>query len=250
VSAHAAGRSERAVQVAGLWGRLISATVFAAAFGGLVMLRRTVRPRHRPSTGGTVRVAVTTWLAVSPLILAINVLTGWAARQFDVTPDVHPLAVIGTNPNLTIAFLLSACVATPVVEELLVRGVFLPWAARGLTRSVVLFLPAALLSMLGSPGVRLGPLTFLGVLLLGFWALLHFGPRRAGTRARFAAVYATSVLFAAAHTSVWPTPVPLFFFSLALGAIALRTGGVGASILVHGLLNAVSATYVLRGGPM
>ena len=183
-------------------------------------------------------------------ILATNVFAGWAARQFDVAPDVHPLAVIGTYPNLSLVFLLSACVATPVAEELVVRGVLLPWAARGLMRSLVLFLPAALLCMLGSHGVRLGPVTFFGVLILGFWAFLQFGPTRAGTRARYASVYATSVLFATAHTSVWPTPVPLFFFSLVLGTVAVRTGGVGASILVHGLLNAVSATYVLRGGPM
>ena len=85
--------------------------------------------------------------------------------------------------------------------------------------------------------------------MLGFWALLTHVPLTRRKHNQYAAIYATSVLFASAH-DVWPTPIPLFAFSLILGWLAVRTGGVTASIVVHGLLNTVSALYVLRGGPM
>ena len=49
------------------------------------------------------------------------------------------------------------------------------------------------------------------------------------------------------HASVWPSPVPLFLLGLALGAVAVRTGGVLAGTVLHGLFNAVSLVYLLRG---
>ena len=245
------GRYDRALQVVGLWASLFAAILFVSLYLWLSTIRegkrRRIGPRVQPLT---VRTAGIAWLVIAPIILGINVLVTFATSYFNSTPEIHPLATIGAIPNLAIVFLLSACVATPTMEELLVRGVILPWACREVNRSMIVFLPAAAFVLFGRASSLLGPLTFFGILVLGFWTLLHFGPTREGTKKRVAAIYATSVLFALAHTSVWPTPIPLFFFSLGLGWLALRTGGVTASILVHGLLNAVSSLYVLRGGPM
>jgi membrane protease YdiL (CAAX protease family) len=80
---------------------------------------------------------------------------------------------------------------------------------------------------------------------MGIFLITH---RDRPDRDERAAILATSVLFAGLHSQVWPTPIPLFVFSIGLGWLAIRTGGVTGPIIVHGLLNAVSAIYVLRGG--
>ena len=61
------------------------------------------------------------------------------------------------------------------------------------------------------------------------------------------AVYASAALFAAVHASVWPTPIPLLGLGLGLGYLALSTRSVLVPVIVHGLFNAVSAVFVLRG---
>ena len=47
---------------------------------------------------------------------------------------------------------------------------------------------------------------------------------------------------------VWPSPVPLFVLGVALGYLATRTNRIAACAVLHGLFNAVSYVYVLRGG--
>ncbi len=51
---------------------------------------------------------------------------------------------------------------------------------------------------------------------------------------------AVSLLFAALHYTVWPTPVPIFFLSLALGLLYQRTGSLVAPMALHMTFNAVS----------
>jgi membrane protease YdiL (CAAX protease family) len=63
------------------------------------------------------------------------------------------------------------------------------------------------------------------------------------------AVWAGSALFAAFHAQVWPSPVPLFVLALGLGYLYLRTRTLIGPVVVHGLFNAVSAVYLLLGGP-
>jgi membrane protease YdiL (CAAX protease family) len=87
-------------------------------------------------------------------------------------------------------------------------------------------------------------LAFAAVLAVGLAAVWRFV--RAGAR-RTRAVYATAALFALVH-STWPNPIPLFVLGLGLGWLAVRTNGVLVPILVHGLFNAVSAVFLLRGG--
>jgi membrane protease YdiL (CAAX protease family) len=49
---------------------------------------------------------------------------------------------------------------------------------------------------------------------------------------------------------VWPSPIPLFVLGLGLGWLAVRTRGILVPAIVHGLFNAVSGVFVLRGGMM
>jgi membrane protease YdiL (CAAX protease family) len=53
------------------------------------------------------------------------------------------------------------------------------------------------------------------------------------------------VLFAAMHSSVWPTPVALLVLGLALGTLAARTKSLVGPIVVHALFNAVTCVGLL-----
>ena len=89
---------------------------------------------------------------------------------------------------------------------------------------------------------KLGPVIFARCSTLGL-AVLWVSVRRGKRHAR--AIYASAALFGLVHSSVWPSPVPLFFLGLGLGWLAVRTRGVLVPTIVHGLFNAVSAVYVL-----
>lgn len=246
VAAEVQADSQRAFPFAGLWSGLFSTIAFAAVYRWCYVQHAKPRQSNR---WPVIRVAFQTWLIITPLILTLNVLSMGLAKELGMTPDRHPLVIVGSHPQLTVVFLLCACVATPLAEELLVRGVLLPWACRSIMRSMALFVPAGLLFAYHREGFSLGPIAFFGILVLGFWLLVSYVPLSRLHHNQYAAIYATSVLFASAH-DVWPTPIPLFAFSLVLGWLAVRTGGITASFLVHGLLNTVSAIYVLRGGPV
>ena len=59
----------------------------------------------------------------------------------------------------------------------------------------------------------------------------------------------SALVFAAVHSAVWPTPIPLFALGLGLGVVAVRTNGVLAPAIVHMLFNTVSVLFVLSGAP-
>ena len=158
-------------------------------------------------------------------------------------------------PLERVLFALQAAVAAPVVEELLFRGVLLGWLFGGRPA----FGPAARAAADRRPwwplGIGLlfvaatargegGPVLFAAG-LLGGWVILRIVLRR--KRRAAGAVYASAALFAEVHSAVWPSPVPLFVLGLGLGWLAVRTRGVLAPAVVHGLFNLVSVLFVLRG---
>jgi membrane protease YdiL (CAAX protease family) len=62
-------------------------------------------------------------------------------------------------------------------------------------------------------------------------------PQRVGI---LAAIYGSAMLFAVFHSSVWPTPIPLFVLGLGLGWLAYRTQSLVGPITVHVLFNSVA----------
>lgn len=181
------------------------------------------------------------WLLASPVVYAAHGLAEAATRASGLSPSAHPLveaaAAVRAAPWLTAA---SVTLATPFAEEVMFRGLLLGWLVR---RPEWVWLPAGLgvllagLATTGSPaqGPAVGLATALAACLLAFRRWPAAG-----------AVWSTATLFAAAHSNVWPTPVPLFALGLVLGAVAVRTGGVLAGTVMHGLFNAVSLVYLLR----
>jgi membrane protease YdiL (CAAX protease family) len=54
-----------------------------------------------------------------------------------------------------------------------------------------------------------------------------------------------SLIFAALHAAVWPTPIPIFFLSLGLGLLYQRTGSLVPSMVLHMTFNGVSTLLML-----
>ena len=232
--------------------------------GLLVLAWRVLYPRWKPFTAsrsyaGLLAFAVLAWLILTSVVFLFHAAVLQAFAAFDVTPETHPLTKFDGQPFAEqLCFLLQACVAAPFVEELLFRGLLLPWAIGARERTPggfgaseplapVFLRPWLVMGMAvffaagtGKPG----PMIFAGALGLGLavvWVTLRHGKRH------WRGVYASAALFATFHSSVWPSPIPLFVLGVGLGWLAMRTRGVFVPVIVHGLFNAVSAVFVLRG---
>jgi membrane protease YdiL (CAAX protease family) len=199
------------------------------------------------------------WLIVTPPVLALHVAVLWIYTAWlHVRPEEHALIKLAQDHLLAVEWvlvLLSAIVVAPIQEELLFRGIMQPWLLGRSRRSdavmaiafgcAILFRSDKLKEAFhaGSVETFLHELTPAGFVLLlipcylGSARLFRrwFPPRV--TRAFFA----TSLLFAMFHASVWPTPVPLFFLALALSYLSYRTQSLVPAVLLHALFNAVAS---------
>jgi membrane protease YdiL (CAAX protease family) len=190
------------------------------------------------------------WLILAPLVYAVHFAANFVAAQFEFAPDRHPLSALGPDRPWFDGLLLAlrVTVIAPFWEELIFRGLLIPLLLKGPKRMaqlrcrVVMGLAIAAAGLTGSAsgGSVWPPLAF-AVLLGILFQLLN--PMRIT-----AAVFASATLFAAVHSSVWPTPVPLFVLGVGLGFLFVRTGSLGPCVIAHGLFNAVSALYLLFGG--
>jgi membrane protease YdiL (CAAX protease family) len=222
----------------------------------------------RPSLAARIGTALLAWLVLTPLVLFLNSVVSIAFTLMHWPMEPHPLAGLsGQGSVVAVLLLAQACVAAPVIEELLFRGIILGWAVGrrkpvpvpdvpARARPWLLLLVALLLALRAtSPGgdtaepgeaaaARYGAPTFALLLTFGLVGVTRVFRRKRRTAA---AVYSSAAVFAMLHASVWPSPIPLFLFGLGLGWLAVRTRSLLVPILVHGLFNAVSAVYVLRG---
>jgi membrane protease YdiL (CAAX protease family) len=195
---------------------------------------------------GDVALGCLAWLAVVPVVYAVQGITDACYRSWTgAPPEPHPLTQLLTENPTVLEWtrdIFVAVIAAPVVEELLFRGVLQRWMIHrplGAWMGIVAAFAVALArAPTGSWALRLGPPVFV-LLMVPPFALLG---RSAVPKRRQAAqgIYAASLLFAAAHSSVWPTPVPLFVLALALGWLAWRTQSLIAPIVLHVLFNGLT----------
>ena len=276
-------RAAEAATVRMLWANLLSLPI---ALGALWLAARALYPARkaalagRGSLAGKVWLAVLAWLALAPIVLAFNAVVNAVFQQFDVVPEQHSLAALGGRPLLDrVLFVLEACAAAPLREEVIFRGVLLAWCVgrlrvpgggggAALDKAAVGAVMETVEPRATPTGAAVSPFTaarpwfvmaaalgfavlsdkqpavaFAVLLLIGLGVLWRF--KRTGAR-RARAVYATAALFAVVHSGVWPSPIPLFLLGLGLGWLAVRTNGVLVPVIVHGLFNAVAAVFVLR----
>jgi membrane protease YdiL (CAAX protease family) len=235
-----------------LWVGLLALPV---QFALLIAARRALYPAWKPSweprvIPSRVALAALAWVVLTPLVMLVHGAVLLAFEALNWTPDEHPLVKLGSRPALDrVMFVLRVCAAAPLVEEVLFRGVLLPWVRGRMWRPWVVLLIGLVVAVgiARQPGewfgvMARGPVLFTGGLLLG-WVVLSVALRR--KRRTVGAVYASAALFAAVHSGVWPSPVPLFVLGLGLGYLAARTRGFLVPAAVHGLFNAVSVLFVL-----
>lgn len=241
-------------QLISMWASVVTVPVLTF----LVWLTRDsiweFRSTHNPSRLAYIPAAVTAWLILGSLTLAINFAVTWLMSEMGRAPVEHPLSRLGiTGDGVSgLLFVASACVATPVFEELLFRALILPWAV-GRHYGVWLTLGfAVVLAITAISPVPSGAYEDTGgawfVLTLGAIQFLawRFGrsiwPRLPSRTVL--AVWSTSALFAAAHSTVWPTPIPLFVLGIGLGYLSIRYRSVLPAVIVHVLFNATSTVFV------
>jgi membrane protease YdiL (CAAX protease family) len=207
---------------------------------------------------GLVAVAVLAWAVLTPVVLAVHAAVTAAFTALDLPLDEHPIIQLGGgDPFARLLFATQACFAAPLVEELMFRGLLLPWVigarerhAGGLSADPVVPRAARPWLVMGTAVAytaangKPGPVIFAAVLAAGL-AVLWLTVRKWKRHVR--GIYATAALFGLIHSGVWPSPIPLFVLGLGLGWLAARTRGVFAPVIVHGLFNAVSVVFVLRG---
>jgi membrane protease YdiL (CAAX protease family) len=258
-AAAAAAAGERAADVRvlrGMW-----ATVFATPallLAGLavrsVVHGRPVRFRLADLPAG-VAFGTLAWVVATPVVFAVHFAAVYLTEISGGGVQEHPLTQLATGATAfdRLFFGLVVCLVTPLAEEFLFRGLLVRWAAGRWYRSWLLVGAGGLFAVTRGAGEEGGlspaPVAFVAVLGVGQYALQRLGRWRGRFPVRMAvSVYATAALFAAAHSRIWPTPIPLFVLGLVLGYLAARTNRITACVVLHGLFNAVSYVYLLRGG--
>lgn len=185
-------------------------------------------------------------LVIMPLVYLVNIPLILITR-----PVGHPMAkMVESEFSLSTALLaiLSGGLLAPAAEELMFRGVVLPWLANARkrpSRDAAPELPPATDAdqeiHLETPATDTpDPVPDTDPL----------NPPTDDSRAERDArdqTYAnilTSGLFALIHLPQWPAPVPIFVLSMALGNLYMRTGSLVAAIAMHATFNLFS-TLVL-----
>jgi len=258
-AAAAAAVGERAADVRvlrGMW-----ATVFATP--ALLLAGLAVRGvghgrpvRFRPADlPADVAFGTLAWVVATPAVFAVHFTAVYITELSGGGVQEHPLTQLATGATAfdRLFFGLVVCLVTPLAEEFLFRGLLVRWAAGRWYRPWLLIGAGGLFAVTRGVGEEGGLSSaaagFVAVLGVGLYALQRLGRRRERFPERMAAgIYASAALFAAAHSAVWPSPVPLFVLGLALGYVAARSGGIAGCVVLHGLFNAVSYVYLLRGG--
>lgn len=246
----------------GLWtSAIVFPFQFLSIFGVLWTASRTrpadlgLSPRR---LGSVLSLATVTWLVVAPAVLLLNVLIQLSYLQWvPGGPSQHPFAemfALGLSTMEQVLIFLLAIVGAPLLEETLFRGLLQPWSSEawrrwtviGVAGILALFARGSLALSLGSTASWISwldvllPLLFLVAVML---ALLWMERREVSVQWR--AIVSTSVLFAFIHIDHWPSPIALFFLSIALGWLAVRTGSLVAPIALHMLFNSIACVQML-----
>jgi membrane protease YdiL (CAAX protease family) len=244
----------------GLWITAIAAPLQVAS--ALVFLRRgigvplaevgvTTRNLGRNALAGLVFAVI-----FVPGAYGIQALALMALEAAGSTPGEHPFARLGSSgllPAEWALLLFGAVVVAPVWEELVYRGLIQPWVMRNgragslaaLGLATLFAGPAVREAMPAAPTpremvVNLAPLWLLAP-LVGAYFLLERRNRAWG------GLFASAVLFAWIHASVWPSPVPLVWLALGLGWLAWRGRSLAGAVVLHAVFNAVACAALWYG---
>jgi len=246
-----------------LWATVLAAPVIVAGILGWLCFRGVRLWQFGISTwrlDKSIAVAALAWIAVTPMILGINILANLIYQKLHegTEPVKHPLFEVGLHQAGSLEWILivlSAVLVAPVLEELLFRGLLLPWmVARPWSGLVVWGISTVMAAMPVVTVVQkqdwhailhsLWPIVF--TLIAGLpLSLVLF--REMKSQSAMFAIMGSSLIWAILHANVWPTPVPLFFLGLALGFLRYRCRSLIGPIVLHAMFNAVSTLLILIG---
>jgi hypothetical protein len=245
-----------------LWTELFGFPLQAATIPVLLYAVSRTRPGQLGLTtrrlGRNLLLGVAVFVVLTPPVLGLNYLVEFLYRSaLGAEPRLHPftqLAAGGMSSAEWALLVLSATVFHPVLEELTFRGMVQPWAATRpwggqvtLAAAFVLALYSCKERVLAAVPLGLSPALLeaspaLFVLaLVPVYGLVVWRSRTPAAPA----VFATAALFAAVHSSVWPSPVALFVLAVGLGTQALRTGSLAGPIVLHALFNGTACVQLL-----
>jgi membrane protease YdiL (CAAX protease family) len=179
------------------------------------------------------------WLVVTPICL----LVFYALLHVEKSED-HPIKKLlakEADVAIWITLAVSVLILAPLVEEVLFRGVIQPWMVQEPALADLTMLIAIVTWIIYGAGLHsIWPLVCLAAAAPGYlafeWLTRRWLPRPGAARA----IFATSLLFAAIHYQVWPSPIPLFFFALGAGYLSYRTQSLMGPIFLHACFNLVS----------
>jgi membrane protease YdiL (CAAX protease family) len=207
--------------------------------------------------GRNVLAGVLVLLLLAPVVFGIWQLIRWLyGSPGETTIEQHNLEIIAPYlyPCEWIMLVFTATIGAPLHEELTFRGVLQPWLASRRWGGHAAMLGALVLavafrgerlhtawsegisSLAEAAAPALFVLTLLPLYLVVWWI-------RRTTAAP--AIFGTSLVFACMHTSVWPTPIPLFVLGLGLGVLAQRTRSLVGPIVIHSLFNSFSCVLLV-----
>jgi membrane protease YdiL (CAAX protease family) len=236
----------------GIWIEIFSTPFQIACIPLLLYLSNGTRPYQIGLTGHRwardIVLACISWFIFSLPVMGVNFLAGWLyALVAHKEPETHPIVILArTQPKSleVVAIIFMAMIKAPVWEELLFRGVVQNWlAARSWGGELAITL-AVIVAFFGRDKAGLWPMAFILAMLPGYFLTAQATWRWLPDSQAIRAIYGTSLLFAAFHSSVWPTPVALFFLSLGLGYLALRTQSLVGPMVLHSLFNAVASVAI------
>jgi membrane protease YdiL (CAAX protease family) len=239
-----------------VWRSILCLPLYVATVLGVCTLLSGAQPYQLGLTthrlGRNVLIAVIGLAVAAPLHVLNVYLNLWYQHLVRAPPSRHPLTVIAEQalPIDQVLIVISAVVAAPMMEELLFRGLLQPWFIRlrqggalavGFAFSLALFFQIDQLhdawtnSNWRALALALQPaafvLLFVPILLL---TRRMVRPEVAG------GIVGTAVLFAAAHSGVWPSPIPLLPLGLVLGWLAYRTRSLVGPVVLHALFNSIA----------
>lgn len=189
------------------------------------------------------------WAIITPtcfIVLLLVSLSFWETLWG--RSSEHPMQILLINDPRVFTWILvgiMTCVIAPLKEEIVMRGIVQPYLIRNPLVSDILVVMGIVwaFTMLMTPGtgpdrgLGMGPLFFVAVVAPGYYLFEKWTQQWIKEPGAARGIYATSLVFSAWHMAAWPTPIPLFLFSLGVGFLAYRTRSLVGPITVHALFN-------------
>ncbi|GIW82342.1 MAG: hypothetical protein KatS3mg105_4149 [Gemmatales bacterium] len=216
--------------------------------------------------GRDLAVGLVAWLVLTPVVFLINFVVVVVHHVLQLPVDEHLLMKVlhpQNQPFLSewVLAVFAAVVAAPLFEEIMFRGVIQPYVCQNARAQPPLCLVTLLLSLISRSenfarlyrhgweaqemALALFPALFVMVCLAVFPFFWPWFRRWLPDVDAAGGIYATSLLFAAVHTEVWPTPIALFPLGLGLGFIAYRTQSIVSAFACHAIFNSLSCLMLL-----